>query len=501
MQGPAAGTEPPPGWPHRLLVLGALLAVVVVGAVLRAGPLGPSSLWLDDAAPALALRADGLHGVLVTGMTAPGFALLLRGVFAVAGFSELAAQALPFALGVLGAPLAWWAARRGGLRGGAVLAAGVVLTSPLHLSYSSRVKPYTLDLALCLLLVAAAFVLIRDPSRRASWWRLAALSSVAVFLSASVAATVVAAFAAGAVAALRARVLPRQALLATAAAAALAVTTYATLVRPASTDGLRAIFAPFFLPRDLAWPAAFFDRLSLVGAGLLPLPGAVGAVLVLVAAGLVVVRRSPAVAVLLLIPLAVATLLATVGLAPLGAGRTDIHLYASLALLLGSAADGLFPRADLVVALGLAGGLLAVAPPPLPYVTEDVRPLIEQLEQQRRPGDLTLVYSATRAPFGLYTSGVVDIVQTSVQANNFDPVPRDPDVHVLSAHRVEPAGMRPEVRSYACGRSRVWLLASHTTPDIDVARDTLTRLGLTPVQADTRPGAELQLWAGDPAPC
>ena len=59
---------------------------------------------------------------------------------------------------------------------------------------------------------------------------------------------------------------------------------------------------------------------------------------VLVVAAIVVVRRRTDMAILLLTPVVVATALATVHVAPLGAGRTDLTLYPALALVVGVAA-------------------------------------------------------------------------------------------------------------------------------------------------------------------
>lgn len=497
-----AAEAPPPQHRRRTVPVAVLVvtALTLLGAWLRRAELAPSSLWLDDAAPALSARAESLHEVLVTGMTAPGFALALRGVFEVAGFGALTAQALPWALGVLGAPLAWWAGRRAGLRSGALVAAAVVLTAPMHLTYSTRVKPYTLDLVLCLLLLAAAFVVLRDPRRGRPWLVLGGVAAVAPFLSFNVAPTVVAAFAATLLAALQVRTLPREAIAAVGGAGAAGLAVFGLLVRPASTPGLEDIWSPFFLPRSSAWPVEFWERLTRVADGLLPLPDALGAALLLAVAVAVVVRQGWVVGVLLLGPLAVTAVLATAQVMPLGGGRTDIQLYAGLALAAGVALDGAGLR-SLAVPAVVTAVLVALAPPPAPYPVQDVRPLVELLERERQDDDGVLVYSATRWAYGIYTAGPVEVVQTSTQANNFAPVPTDPRVHVLDAHRADPQGQRPDVTGFACDYARVWLLVSHATADVEVARQTLGELGFAPVRQDDRPGAVLQLWERDSAGC
>ena len=96
------------------------LALSLIAIVLRAGPLGPWSLWRDDAWQALAARAGTWAQAARIGQTAPGFSVLLSFWLMLTGFSSLAAQALPFVAGVAGAPFAYLLAKRCG-RGRATL--------------------------------------------------------------------------------------------------------------------------------------------------------------------------------------------------------------------------------------------------------------------------------------------------------------------------------------------------------------------------------------------
>ena len=85
-------------------------------------------------------------------------------------------------------------------------------------------------------------------------------------------------------------------------------------------------------------------------------------------------------------------------------GRTDVYLYPGLALLVAVALDEL--HGSPVRGLGGrrgggrrpgAGSRHAIYPP------EDVRPLIAEIEDRARPDEVVLVYSATRWAYGLYT--------------------------------------------------------------------------------------------------
>jgi hypothetical protein len=484
------------------------IALLVVAAFLRAGPLTPSSLWIDDAWIGLVTRADGLGDVWLVGVTAPGFALLLAGVLGLVGFSEGAALALPFALGVAGPTVLYLAARALRLhQAAALVGAGILLTAPELLTYATRVKHYTAEVVLAVLLLAVAVAVVRRPARGRRWAALAALAIGGVVVSSAVAVTAGAAVAAGGLAALRAtdrRAALRPAL-AFGGAVSLFVPVWAALVvGPRTTDTLRDYWDGFYSLRGVTG----------VLEGLLPLPAALGAVL-LGAAAVVVVRRDPALGVLLAGPLALAGLLAVAGQAPLGGGRTDLHLYPSLAMLVAVALDTVLPagrrtaRAPALAAALAVTGLVVLTPGPEPYFAEDVAPLIETLETSGEPDDLVVVFPPTRWAYALYTSRPVSLRPDPVTGTGFDveigAAAPDPELVVLPDELDDEGGLRLLDEPGAAGldalagAERVWLLRAHARPESSQAvEELLARQGLRPARVEARDGADLALWTRRP---
>jgi hypothetical protein len=195
-----------------------------------------------------------------------------------------------------------------------------------------------------------------------------------------------------------------------------------------------------------------------------------------------------------------AVALAAADIAPIGTGRTDIYLYPTLLIVVAVAFDivaRLLPRPLRAISFAVVLIAVALAPLRLPlpeYVQQDIRPLVEELEAQRRPGDATLVYSFGSFAFALYTSSPVDLVPSSDYATGWAIEVRDPDVVVLPPHRLDPAEYEPVVTEAIEGRDRVWLIASHMGPDFEEIRRVLEANGFTRESVDTRSGAELDLW-------
>lgn len=478
------------------------VALVVAGALIRLPPLGPSSLWLDDAWLALATRAESLGEVATVGVTAPGFAVALAAVVAVFGFSSAAAQALPFALGVAAPPVLYLLGRRSGFgRGAALAGAALLLAAPLHIVYSGRVKPFTADAVLAAVVLFCGWRVVERPGdgRRWGWLALAALASVAV--SAAVAASVAGAYLAGLVAAARGGGARRlgPALASLAAFAGFAGLWWWVVIGPASTPSLRAYWADHYIELAAGPGAAAADlatALTNLVDGFSGLP--VGLSALLLGASVVYVgARRPPLAVLLVTPLAVSTALAAVQIAPLGGGRTDIHLYPSLALLVAAGVHLLSTRAPApawvapAVVVALVAGTVRPAPP---YPEEDLRPLVALVEAEARAGDLVAVYSASRWAYALYTSAPVDIRPDAASANGFAVRIDHPAVEVLEPHREDPSRYGPVLDRLVQGRDRLWLVASHLGPDVPVIEAMLAERGYEAVRTERRPGAVLELW-------
>jgi len=459
---------------------------VGLAAVLRAGPLGPSSLWLDDAWVALLSRADRAGDLWTMGFTFPGFAVLLRGWFAIVGFSETTAQVLPFAFGFAGPAALWFVCVRRGLSVGAsLIAAGLLVASPVLVEYSTRVKSYTLDALLAVVLLGLGWWLVERPRSARRWAVAVVVTAAATVMSAAVApyaaGIVVGGLVAGGV---------RQALVAGAAYGAFGLVWWAVALDRSVNSGLRAFWSDFYVDG----PGDVVDGLYRVLDGFAPLPVWVTA-LVLLAVGVeLVTRRSPLLA-LVGMPLVVAVVLAALELAPLGGGRTDAFLFPALALAVGVGLEPLVSRWWVgAVAVAL---LVVLAPSARPYPAEDVRPLIELAESQRRGDDAVLVYPATRWAYALYTSSNVEFGRDPDDAPGYRaPIAHSPGhVHVLPpAGRREAVQYELVVQSVVEDHDRVWLIASHWRSDLADLRRALEAFGLTEVARSERPGAVLMLW-------
>ena len=482
------------------LHIAATVVLAVAAGWLRAEPLGPSSLWLDDAWVALVSKTQGPGDTFLIGLTGPGFAFLLKGLLGAVGFSETAAQFLPFTFSVVAPPLLYLAAVHRGVHvAGALVAAGLLLVSPVHMEYATRVKHYSMDSLLAVGLLWLAWGLVVHPTpRRWGWFSAAGLA--AVVMSAGVAPVVVAGFAAGGVAALpRGRSMVAMAALAAAVWTLLAGAWYAVVLRPAITPAIRGYWADRYVVLDGgAGPAvaSLGSGLRLLLEGFASVPAVVTG-LVLAAGAVVLIRRHPAGLVLLAAPVVVVAGLAIAQLAPLGGGRTDSALYPGLALLAGivaSAAASRWPRIAVGGALCATAGLLLVAPRPQAYPAEDVRPLVAHVEQLWEPGDVLLVYPSTIWSYALYTQRPVAIVADAANAWGFRPQVNDGNVVLLQPSREDPSAYSPAVAQAADASGTVWFLSSHRRPDARVIEQQLSSSGRIPGPSVRRPGARLTRW-------
>lgn len=483
-------TGTPPAWPS----LGVLLALAVAGALLRITGLGPSSLWLDDAWVALNWRAETADELLMVGATAPGFVLLLRGVFAAAGFSAAAAQALPFVAGVLGGPAVFLVARRLKLSLPASALAGAAVTlSPIHVEQSVRVKQFAVDVLVVTAIVWLAWRVIERPQGAGRWTVLVAVATIGTIVSAGTAPAVCGAFVAASYAAWRAGSPIRMPLAAVGSYGAIAVSWWLLVVRPNINDALRDFWDVAYIsgPRDV-WRA-----LQGVAGGFVS-GWSVLAIVVLVASAVQLVRRRRALALVLITPLIVAVALAAARSVPLGTGRTDLYLYPLLALLWGSGADafreGWWGRR---VAVGaLAAVLMVPVPSPASYPSQDVRPLVEYVEARLDAGDVVLVSLNAGFAYALYTGSEVDLHRSTVFGQGFEPEVRSSAIHILDPPTPGEDGFVPQVGSLTDDASRVWLVIAHAEPEETAAlRGAMGEAGFVQVSEERRSGASAQLWS------
>lgn len=157
---------------RRGIAVDTALAIVLALAayVIRRTGLPHNGLWHDDAWVA----AGAIHGhplqIFMVGSAHPGFTAVLMTVSRLTGARSDAMAYPAFVAGVLGAPLIFLALRRFGYaRSIAALCAAALVVADVPILYSTRVKPYSIDV---IVVVGLAFVLPR--LARSTWgWRIA----------------------------------------------------------------------------------------------------------------------------------------------------------------------------------------------------------------------------------------------------------------------------------------------------------------------------------------
>ena len=508
--------------------LGVAAALIGLALTLRWPALDPSSLWLDDAWVALVDRTSGWQELRSVGFAAPGFAALLQGWFAVVGFSELTAQLPALVAGVLTPAAAYLVACwRGWHRAGALVAGVVLAVGPVTVTYATRVKQYTLEGLLGVVLLALALWLLDDRTDPRRWAIFVGAGAVGTVVSAFLAPTVAAGLAAAMVASLveRDRAGARWAAGWGVLYGAGALAWYLVVLAPAVTSSISGFWADDFLVVGEG-PGALLGSLGTAWAGVLRgfLPLGEAGVPVVLATGVLVLagvalalagggvaggpdrgHRGPVLAVLLLTPSLVAVGLAALQLAPLGGGRTDLYLYPSLALLLAAGTDVVLRWTQRwrqlaigasVAVLGVAVSLVLVAEPVAGYPRYDVRPLVGTMEAEAGSDDALLIYPATVWAYALYTSTDIHLEPDPVSSWGFYPRFADPRVVVLPPGRDDPDAYRPTVAALGAETDAevVWLLASHWREDIEDLGAQLEAVGFSGTEVERRDGARLVRW-------
>ncbi|HET7233984.1 MAG TPA: glycosyltransferase family 39 protein [Longimicrobium sp.] len=462
----------------RLLIPAALL----IGVLLRLAQYAVNrSLWMDEALLASNFLDGPWSRLLETferGQTAPlGFLALVKGAAALLGRAELALRLPTLVAGLATLAFLPRVARRYTTRRALPFAVATVALAPYLVYYSSEVKPYAFD-ALCSVAVLA---LAHDAARRPHGRRLAAAfalaGAVAVWLSQPAVFML-----AGTGTVLGARALRRRDL------SALRLLAPVALAWAASFAGSYAVarhqlgdaaymkafwrtgFAPLppraagdwlWLPRMLA--RVFREPMGVVGHDTSALSAvATAAALLLFAAGAAWMARHRRLRLALLLAPAGAALLASAAhVYPFGAelstgGRVLVFLLPSLALVMAegvAAAPRLIPgsagRAALAAAAALAllpGGAYAALS--VPHLRAEVKPLLEYVNEQRRPGDLMYVYYNGQPVFEYYAPRYGWNRSNTVAG---------------ACARMEP-GRYVDDLARLRGRPRVWLLFVEGTP-------------------------------------
>ena len=136
--------------------LAVVVGLVVIGFLVRRDGLPVDGLFFDDAWVVTGAVHGRVGDLFMVGSAHPGFTLLLKawGEIGGGGLRTFAYPAL--LVGIAGAPLLYLGLRRLQFaRSICVLAAAVLVVSDVHILYSGRVKSYTLDTALVIVLIAA----------------------------------------------------------------------------------------------------------------------------------------------------------------------------------------------------------------------------------------------------------------------------------------------------------------------------------------------------------
>ena len=479
-----------------------MLVLLAVAIGLRAPGLGPSSLWIDDAWVAFAHRA-GYVELTEIGLGAPGFSALLKIWFEIVGFTELSAQLVPFTAAIAAPPLLYVILRYRLRFAVSLVGAGWLLLAPVHVEYSTRVKQYSTEVVLALLLVHLSWRLIEDPTQRRTWRSLAMLSTVSVLISFPLASVAGAACLVAAFVALRRTGRLENTLLWLVVPALTTAAWFVIVIRHRQYRDLRTFWESHFIQTDAGLRTAFesmlgrahefFEQAS-------PLPAIPSAMFAALGLALVLHRRPP-LFVMTVLPLAAAVALAALDRAPLGGGRTDLYLLAGtiiavtagidhgVDLAAGALTDHRYFLAVLAP-LAVVSGVVAIARHDAPsYPREDIRPLVDELQDRRRPGDAVLVYHSSKWAFATYADVGVTVRPVS---GPYDVVFDDPLIVRQLNPSTEERLQRSIVEADAAG-GRLWLIGSHFSPSWERTISALESIGRVVIQTWERPGAQLLL--------
>ncbi len=493
-----------PSVPTRRVDLVAAAALAIVAAIWQAGPLGPSTLWFDDSWVGVVARVDKPLDAARMGLTSPGFNV---GVWLATrlGTSPSAAQALPYLAGVACPPLTYLVGRRIGLSAVAAGLAGVILlASPIQLTYASRVKPYSTEALLALVVIASAWRVVERPSSGRRWAALGVAGAAGILVSSVLAVVTASAFAAALLAMRRRRSSLRPALVTTGLLGVAGLVWYAVHLRTAVHPELHQLWLRAYGVRlDAGIGEAAASAIRVVAWTMESLSGLPGLMLALVIVGVALTtRRHPERTILVAGPLAVAFAFSVAQQLPLGGGRIDNYLLPGLALAGASVVDEIRERLQVpspgvlagATVLGLAS--LVTTTGPEPYPMREVAPLVELLEGAQRSGDGVLVHPHAAFQYAIHTSEDVRIVFDRASWQGFWVEVTAPRTTLL---RHPPHDRVVEPTAAAARRhDRLWLLESHTDwhPDLlERIENLLREAGLRVVEEHPAEGARLRLWS------
>jgi hypothetical protein len=443
-------------------------AIVVIGAVARAGGFSTGTLYRDDAWVALTTRVPlGTAARMV--VTTPGFVLAERAWIGWFGHNLVLEQLPTFLASVAGIAVVGRLARWWGLSAPASLvAAGLVAVANADVVYATRVKPYAFDLLAACLVLWLAESIRRDGAGRELWLAVASVCICAFSLT-PVPLVIGVWVALGVDALVRKRLSMRLVASAVVTAAGLAALWLA--VKGGVSPRLRSSWDGHYLVVSSAHAFAHSARTIVDGlvAGIgvttpsLGLHGLGGidrvAILAFGVLGLIAWRRQ-------LLPLAAvlsAVVLSIPSIVPLGTGRTDAYLYPALAMLVAEGAAvtwraiARWLAPALVVALagtvafaGLLGADRVLHAPSYPGGNFAV--VAAKLHHDLATGDLVVIGGTARWPWSYYDEPTVKIRFSDLYNNGYTTLSTVTNTVVIPGTPIE-GGYAPSVNT-AVARAR-----------------------------------------------
>jgi hypothetical protein len=415
-----------------------VVALIALGTALRTWQfIGRGTLWLDEAAIArnvLARSWRELLDPLDYAQIAPrGFLLATKASTALLGASEHALRLYAFVLSLAALPLFFRLADRLLSERASLLALGMfaILGRPVY--YGSEAKQYAGDVFFAVWLLLLAVPVVRGEAGKRDVILLALAGAIAVWFSQP--ATFLVAGIAFSVWSSRLRHGARFERPFVAAAVVCAVSAFAAVsatlhsLRPSDSTYMRSFwregFPPWpptsdlaFVVRLVSWPfvavyGLFYD--------LLGMPVAVVGLALALAGVLLFWRRDRAATALLVAPLLVALAAGALHLFPFavtldgfnklaaGNARVLLFLLPALAILVAagletmiSAREALLRRGGWALVALTLGTPLYYDLVSVPYTPHDLRPSIDAMARNARPGDRLYVYYGARQAFELY---------------------------------------------------------------------------------------------------
>jgi hypothetical protein len=480
--------------PGKLLTSrGFLLFLVLVGSVLRGVQyFSRSSLWVDEAAVALNLTSRPLRELfspLDLAQVAPwGFLAVEKGLLGLFGRNELGLRLLPFISSLLSLALFERVCRRI-LRGLAVpFAVGSFAFAAGLIDYSAQLKQYATDVAaaVIILLLAVAFAESGLTPRRALGLGLAGLlasvfSQSVVFVLAGIGLSYVLLAAARRIEAPAAAIVLLGSLWGL--GTGFALWSGERMLTPDVKSYMQVFWAAGFMPVSPPATAPAWLWYQMAGAfqAFLGYPLPALFVSLLVVGVIALCRRKLAAALFLLTPLLLTVAASAARLYPFAPGRLTAFLVPALLVFVAEGVERVrtFPSRRLAWMGAVAAAFAAALPAwavlrnPPPHMREHVRPALERLRSEWRPGDALYVTYGARLAYLFY-------------APAFDLPIRE---NVLGeCARGDPRSYLRQLDPFR-GRPRAWILLAHDVPLFNegpLIFDYLNRIGRPLERTDFR---------------